>query len=213
MRGIVFLVTAAGLSGCIGSSVSDGEDASAAQDTVPAVMPDFPAVEAGRLAALTGTNREEYQFAGSWEATAARCQDPSLLQILAQMDGFGVIFLVGPSPNPDGVGEYEVVRGTRNIPDTSTARVGVQMFSDPARPHTFRGTDGTVEVQRLDSVIVGRVAVQIQESSFLDTIFMAASFDVPMANAPDDWCQVMALRGVGGAGAGARRPRSRGDPG
>lgn len=200
------------VSGCAGSGGGGDGDSTGAPDTVPATMPDFPAVEAGQFAALTGTNNEDYSFSGSWEAMAGQCQDPALTQVIVQGEGFGLVLLIGPSPSAEGLGEYEVVAGTMNIPDTATARVGVQLFSMPGRAHTFRGTEGTVEVARRDTVVSGQLAIRIQETNFLDTVFVAGAFEVPVLNAPDGWCQVVGRRGR--AAGGQRRPvRSRGAQG
>ncbi|MCH7489896.1 MAG: hypothetical protein IID05_04295 [Gemmatimonadetes bacterium] len=84
------------------------DSAAQAPVVIRAAMPDFPEVEAGQLAALTSTRQEEYLFSGSWDATAGRCREPSLIQVLAQGEGLGVILLFGPSRNADEVGEYEV---------------------------------------------------------------------------------------------------------
>lgn len=209
------------LGGC-GGEGSDGDaeavarEDSAAVDSaaqapvvIQAAMPDFPEVEAGHLVVLTSSRQEEYLFSGSWDATAGRCQEPSLIQVLALGDGLGVILLFGPSRNVDDVGEYEVVTGDRYPPDSSKVRVGVQLFPD-ARTHAFQGAAGTAEIQRIDSVVEGRLAVTMIEDSFRDTLFVAASFHVPLSNASDEWCQV-----VGGRrGNNPRTPvRSRGAPG
>ncbi len=162
---------------------------------IPAAMPDFPEVETGQLAALTSSRQEEYLFSGSWDATAGRCREPSLIQVLAQGEGLGVILLFGPSRNADEVGEYEVVSGIRDLPDSSTARVGVQWFPATTRTHVFRGATGTVEIQRIDSLLAGRLAVTMIESSFRDSVFLAGSFHVPLGNASDEWCQVVGVRG------------------
>ncbi len=195
------------LGGCGGEGSEDDAEATAREDSaavdsatrapvvIPAVMPDFPAVEAGQLAAITSTWHEEYLFSGSWDATAGRCREPSLIQVLAQSEGLGVILLFGPSRNAGEVGEYEVVSGIRDAPDSSTARVGVQLFPAATRTHVFRGATGIVEIQRIDSVVVGRLAVTMIESSFRDSVFLAGSFHVPLGNAPDEWCQVVGIRG------------------
>ena len=168
-------------------------------------MPDFPAVESGHLSALTSARNQDYQFAGSWEATAAQCQDPTLFQLLAQGDGVGVIVLIGPPPTEGDLGDYSVVSGATAVPDTSTARVGVQLFRDAQRPRIFLGAEGTIELHRVDSVLVGRMAAHIVETSYKDTVFLAASFDIPVNNAPDDWCQVVVERDGPDAAADARR--------
>lgn len=186
------------------------DSAAQAPVVIRAAMPDFPEVEAGQLAALTSTRQEEYLFSGSWDATAGRCREPSLIQVLAQGEGLGVILLFGPSRNADEVGEYEVVSGIRGAPDSSTARVAVQLFPAATRTHVFRGATGTAEIQRIDSVVAGRLAVTMIESSFRDSVFLAGSFNVPLGNAPDEWCQVV---GVRGRNTPPTPVRSRGAPG
>ena len=214
------------LGGCVSGGAGGGTDGdgegfaeedSAAVDSaaqapvvIPAAMPDFPEVETGQLAAITSTRQEEFLFSGSWDATAGRCREPSLIQVLAQGEGLGVILLFGPSRNADEVGEYEVISGIQDLPDSSTVRVGVQLFGDAARTHVFLGATGTAEIQRIDSVVAGRLAVTIIESSYRDSVFLAASFHVPLGNAPDEWCQVVGVRGRSNRSTPVR---SRGAPG
>lgn len=193
------------LGACAASDSEVEEGAVQGGDTTSVSMPDFPAVESGHLSALTGAKNEDYRFAGSWEATAVQCQDPSLFQLLAQGDGVGVIVLIGPPPTEGGLEDYVVVSGATEVPDTSTARVGVQLFRDAGRTHIFLGAEGTIELDRLDSVLAGRMAAHIVERSYKDTVFLAASFDVPVQNAPDDWCQVVGERGRPDTAADGRR--------
>jgi len=211
------------LGGCV-SGGSDGDaEAVAGEDSagvdspaqapvvLSAAMPDFPEVEAGQLAAITSARQEEYLLSGSWDATAGRCREPSLIQVLAQGEGLGVILLFGPSRDADEVGEYEVVSGIRDAPDSSTARVGVQLFPPAAtRTHVFRGATGTAEIQRIDSVVAGRLAVTMIENSFRDSVFLAGSFHAPLRNSPDEWCQVVGMRGRNNPPTPVR---SRGAPG
>ena len=212
------LLVALFLGGCGGEGSDDDADAATREDSAAVdsatqalvAMPDFPEVEAGHLAVLTSADQEDYLFSGSWDATAGRCQEPSLIQVLVQGDGLGIILLFGPSRNADEVGEYEVLTGARGPPDSSVARVGVQLFPD-ASTRVFRGAAGTAEIQRVDSVVEGRLAVTMIESSFRDSLLLAASFRVHLSNASDEWCQVI------GGGRGRNNPsrpvRSRGAPG
>ena len=189
MRRAVSLAILLGACAASDSDVEGGEVLG--RDTTGVSMPDFPAVESGHLSALTRARNQDYQFAGSWEATAAQCQDPTLFQLLAQGDGVGVIVLIGPPPTEGALGDYSVVSGATAVPDTSTARVGVQLFRGAARPRIFLGAEGTIELDRLDSVLTGRLAAHMVERSYKDTVFLAASFDIPVHNAPDDWCQLV----------------------
>ncbi len=179
------------LAACAGPQNEEPQDWSEDPDTIPSTMPDFPRLEAGRLTALTGTNNPDYQISGSWEAEAALCTEPDLVQVVARGEGFGTVLLIGPPADSTTVGEYEVVYSFTDIPDTATARVGVQIFRGTVRDHSFRGVEGTVAVERLDTVIVGRLAVRIREGSFIDTVFYAGSFQAPVRNASDEWCEVV----------------------
>ena len=193
------------LGACVASDNEVEDGAVQGGDTTRVSMPNFPAVESGHLSASTGARNEDYRFAGSWDATAVQCQDPSLFQLLAQGDGIGVIILIGPPQTEGGLGDYTVVSGATEVPDTSTARIGVQLFRDAARPHIFLGAEGTIELDRLDSVLAGRVAAHIVESSYKDTVLLAVSFDTPVQNGSDDWCQVVGEGGGPDAAADDRR--------
>ena len=187
----------AGLVACAGAS-READDAAAANaesesasDTVTLTMPDYPALEAGRLTARSVALEEEHRFVGSWVAEAGRCREPTVVQVLARGDSLGTVVFIGPSRDGDIVGEYRVVEGRSGVPDTSTARVAVQAYGGGrTRPQGYRAVGGVVEVRRADSIIEGNLAVELLEDRLWDTILLAASFEAPLRNAPAGWCSV-----------------------
>lgn len=185
-----------GLVGCAGAS-PEAEDAAAANaesesvsDTATLTMPDYPALEAGRLTAVSVALEEEHRFVGSWVAEAGRCREPTVVQVIARGDSLGTVVFIGPSTNGDIVGEYRVVEGRSGVPDTSTARVAVLGYGGRTRAQGYRAVAGVVEVLRADSIIEGKLAVELFEDRFKDTILLAASFEAPLGNAPAGWCSV-----------------------
>jgi len=190
----------AGLVECAGAS-READDAAAANaesefasDTVTLTMPDYPVSEAGRLTARSAASEEEHRFVGSWVAEAVRCREPTVVQVIARGDSLGTVVFIGPSTDGDIVGEYRVVEGRRGVPDTSTARVGVQAYGGRARPQGYRAVGGVVEVQRADGIIEGKLAVELYDDRFPATILLAASFEAPLRNAPAGWCSVFEPR-------------------
>ena len=182
--------------GCAGDAPVEDEavDENVREDLalVELTMPEYPAVQAGRFVAQSVSQSPEDQLVESWPAEAGRCQEPTVLQIVARGDSAGVIVFIGPSDSI--VGEYDVYEGGSDVPDTLAARVGLQTYSPRARQRGLRGVSGTVEVQRADSVVAGRLAVKLLEDRFEDTVLMAASFDAPLRNAPESWCSVLEPR-------------------
>ena len=80
------------------------------------------------------------------------------------------------------------------LPDTLTARVALQLYSSSSRSMGLRGVGGAVEVLRADSILAGRLAVQLIQDRVHDTVLMAASFNAPLRHAPESWCHVFELR-------------------
>ena len=189
-----------GLVGCAGASREADETAAAnaesesASDTVTVTMPDYPVSEAGRLTARSTGSEEEHRFVGSWVAEAVRCREPTVIQVIARGDSLGTVVFIGPSTDGDVVGEYRVVEGRRGVPDTSTARVGVQAYGGRARPPAYQAVGGVVEVRRADSIIEGNLAVELYDDRGPATILLAASFEAPLQDAPAGWCSVFEPR-------------------
>jgi len=186
----------AGLVACAGASREEDDVAAAnaesesASDTVTLTMPDYPASEAGRLTAQSAALQEERRFVGSWSAEAGRCWEPTVVQVIARGDSIGTVVFIGPSTDGDIVGEYRVVDGRSGVPDTSAARVAVQMYGGWTHPQGYRAVSGVVEVQRADNIIEGNLAVELFGDRFRDTILLAASFEALLRNPPAGWCSV-----------------------
>ena len=158
-------------------------------DTMPVVMPDFPEGVAGHLTLRSSARQEEHRFAGRWPALVGVCHEPTVLQVVARGDSLGTIVFVGPGPDGAMVGEYQVVEGREGVPDSATARVALQTYGR-GRPRGFRAIGGMVEIQRADSVLVGRFTAEFTEDRFRDSIVVAASFEAVLGDAPPDWCLV-----------------------
>ncbi len=179
--------------GCAGDAPAEDEavDENIREDValVDLTMPEYPAAQAGRFVAQSASQSPADQLGGNWPAEAGRCQEPTVIQIVARSDSAGVIVFIGPSDSI--VGEYDVYEGRSDVPDSLAARVALQTYSSRDRLRGLYGVGGTVEVQRADSVVAGRLAVQLLEDRFEDTVLMAASFDAPLRNAPESWCSVL----------------------
>ncbi len=182
--------------GCAGDAPAEDEpaDENIREDValVDLTMPEYPAAHAGRFVAQSVSQNPEDWLGGIWPVEAGRCQEPTVIQIVARSDSAGVIVFIGPSDSI--VGEYDVYEGRSDVPDSLAARVALQMYGSRDRPRGLYGVGGTVEVQRADSVVAGRLAVQLLEDRFQDTVLMAASFDAPLRNAPESWCSVLGPR-------------------
>ena len=189
-------VLLAAVVGCAGDAPVEDEavDESVQEEVVPVdlTMPEYPAAQTGRVVAQSVSQTPETQFVGNWPAEAGRCQEPSVIQIVARNDSVGVIVFIGPSDSI--VGEYDVYEGRSDVPDTLTARVALQVYSSRSRSMGLRGVGGAVEVLRADSVVAGRLAVQLIEDRSHDTVLMAASFNAPLRHAPESWCHVFEPR-------------------
>ena len=172
----------------------DAVDENVQEEIVPVdlTMPEYPPEQAGRVVARSVSQTIETRLVGNWPAEAGRCQEPTVIQIVARSDSAGVIVFIGPSASI--VGKYDVYEGRFDVPDTLAARVAAQVYSSRTRPLSLRGVSGTVEVRRADSVVAGRFAVQLIDDRFQDTVLMAASFDAPLRNAPESWCTVLEPR-------------------
>ena len=178
----------------------DAVDESFQEEVVPVdlTMPEYPAAQAGRVVAQTVSHAPENELLGNWPAELGSCQVPSVIQIVARNDSAGVIVFIGPSDSI--VGQYDVYKGGSDVPDTLTARVALQLYGSRTRSRGLRGVGGAVEVLRADSVVAGRLAVQLTEDRSHDTVLMAASFNAPLRYAPESWCQVF------GSGPGESKP-------
>lgn len=189
-RAIGLLVLAACSSGP-SAEVEDPAGSIVAPDTVERAIPDRPAARAERLVTAAVSTREDIHASGAWRAEATLCQAPPLVQLIAREPLFSAIVLFAPPEGGTASGTYDVSEGDTNLPDSSTARVGLQVYPEGERPAAFVGVHGTVEIESLDSTLVGHLAVVAEEGRYYDTIFLSGAFDVPVRNASDAACRVM----------------------
>jgi hypothetical protein len=193
MRGC-WLLAPLVLMACGGGSVDVADETAAGEqsqaDTVAVTMPAYPALREGYLSGVTSAALEANRFRGSWPVEAGLCREPTVVQVLARGDSIGSVVFVGPSPGDSVVGEYSIVDGRYDLPDTSRARVALQAYAGRNRSMGFQAVRGTVEIQRADSVIAGRLAVALFEERFQDSVYFAASFQGPLRPAPQEWCAV-----------------------
>jgi hypothetical protein len=173
------------------AEVENPADSIAAPDTVDLAVPEHPAARAGRLVTAAVSTREDIDASGAWRAEATLCQAPTVVQLIAHEALFSAIVLFLPPEDGDAAGDYDILEGNSNLPDSSTARVGLQVHPVGERPAAFVAFDGTVEIERLDAALVGRLSVVAAEARYFDTLFLAGSFDVPIRNASDASCRVM----------------------
>lgn len=172
----------------------DGEDSSGtavAGDTTSLTVPDRPHQRPERLVTAAVATRRDIDASGSWHAEAALCRRPPLVQLIAQDPAFGAIILFAPPEGGGAAGVYDILEGTANLPDSSTARVGVQVYPEGARPAAFVGIRGTLEIESLNATLVGHLAVIAEEPRYSDTIFLSGAFDVAVRNGSDASCRVM----------------------
>jgi hypothetical protein len=183
----------AALAACGGAADDEETDVDrnrrSAVDTIPLVMPEHPPPVPGHLTLQSNAREEQHRFAGSWATEAGVCHEPTVIQMVARSDSVAAIVFVGPGEDDTMVGEYEVSLGREGIPDSSMARVGIHTYGRNL-PRGFRAIAGMVEIQRSDTVLVGRLTAEFAEDRFQDTILLAASFEMPLQDAPADWCLV-----------------------
>ena len=173
------------------AEVENPADSLPASDTVALAIPERPAARAERLVTAAVSTRSDIDASGTWRAEATLCQSPPLVQLIAHEPLFSAIVLIAPPEGGSASGVYRILEGNANLPDTSTARVGLQVHPEGERPAAFVGFEGTVEIESLDAALVGHVSVVAAEARYFDTLFLAGSFDVAVRNASDASCRVM----------------------
>lgn len=189
LAGVVVFVLA-----CSRAPGRDGEDSpgtAVAADTASLTVPDRPHPRPERLVTAAVATRRDIDASGAWHAEAALCRRPPLVQLIAQDPGFGAIILFAPPEGGVAAGVYDILEGTVNLPDSSTARVGVQVYPEGARPAAFVGIHGTLEIESLSTSLVGHLSVIAEEPRYFDTLFLSGAFDVAVRNASDASCRVM----------------------
>lgn len=155
-------------------------------DTVP--MPDFPEPRRGWLVA---SSAGAYDLRGEWQARAAICDDPPVLEVLADQPGFGTLILL-QLPAPDArLTRYPIVVVDSGVPEPPAAQIGVQLFQDRSS-HAFQGLSGEVEVYGFAERVSGRYAVTLREIQTDDEAKYAGVFDgIPIEPLPAEMCLAM----------------------
>lgn len=191
-----FVVGLCALTACSGEPAVDAQNpadsvAAAAAEAEDLVMPELPAPRGEHLVTAAVSTRRDIDASGTWRATARLCRTPPLVQLVAQEPLFQAIVVFAFPEDGSAVGVYDIVEGNADLPDSATARVGVQVYPEGERPAAFVGFEGTVEIAALDATLVGHVSVVAAEPRYFDTLFLAGAFDVPVGNASEAACRVM----------------------
>lgn len=163
-------------------------------DTMPLAMPELPRPRPGVLSFRIDAHADQYRVGGDWPAEAWMCGDPTVIGISSVQEALGAIVLLGPPAAGADSGRFEVVSGTAEVPDSGTARVGLQILAAALQDYGLRGYGGTIEVERADSLIRGRLGIRMRESSFLDTILVAGAFEATVRPGTEATCQFVTRR-------------------
>lgn len=188
------------LAACSTQETPSAEHVDAARDqaeeaTVPAAdtalppMPDYPTGHKGRLAV---TSVGALDTALVWPAHAGRCEEPSLIVVIAEEEqgvgGASVLLRVPPTDTLAGA--YPVVESdSAEFSDARAARLGVQ-FLIARQADTYQAVDGAVDVTSMDrSHLSGRFAVTLRHIGEDHLARAAGTFDhVTVKALSPDWC-------------------------
>lgn len=165
------------------------EAAIAVADTVLPPMPDYPARHKGGFAV---TSVGALDTALVWPARGGRCQDPSLIVVVAEEEqGVGGASLLVRVPSQDTLaGTYPVVEpDSAEFPEAPAARLGMQ-FLLIRRADAYQAVDGAVDVTDVDrSHVSGRFAVTLRHIGDEHLSRAAGVFDhVPVQALSPEWC-------------------------
>jgi hypothetical protein len=138
-------------------------------------MPDFPAQQRGRMVAVSIGAPGGEEMDGSWEAGAAMCEDPPMMQVMAGEPGIGTLVLLQLPPAAERVGRYPIVITESGAPPAPAAQIGIQLFRDPAS-YAYQAMDGEVEVYGYGDRVSARFAATMREIQSNDTVMYAGVF-------------------------------------
>ena len=189
MRRLLTTLTIAGLaltSACGGEADSEDGEAAPGLSAVPQMaapeedpaspqaleMPDFPAQQRGRMVAASVGAPGGEEMDGSWEAGAAMCEDPPMMQVMAGEPGIGTLVLLQLPPANERVGRYPIVIVESGAPEPPAAQIGVQLFRGPAS-YAYQAMDGEVEVYGYGDRLSARFAATMREIQSNDTVMYA----------------------------------------
>ena len=138
----------------------------------PLEMPDFPTQQRGRMVAASSGAPGGEEMDGSWEAGAAMCEDPPMMQVMAGEPGIGTLVLLQLPPADERVARYPIVIVDSGLPPTPAAQIGVQLFRGPAS-YAYQAMEGEVEVYGYGDRVSARFAVRLREIQSGDTVLYA----------------------------------------
>ena len=152
-------------------------------------MPDFPPQQRGRLVAASAGAPGGEEINGSWEADAAMCEDPPMMQVMAGEPGIGTLVLLQLPPAGERVAHYPIVIVDSGPPPAPAAQVGVQLFRGPAS-YAYQAMEGEVEVYSFGDRVSARFAVRLRDIQSDDTVLYAGVFHgVGLEPLPLEQCQ------------------------
>ena len=175
------LVTALLLAACRGKQSTKSSSAQAPANP-PAVeslppMPAFPTPARGRLAVQSAGG--DYEIKGEWPAEAGACDQPPMLQVVAQVKGIGNIVVLA-LPEKNRVASYPVTTVGRGLPEAPASQVGVQVLR-PQGPSAYQAADGAVDVYAYERTVSGRFGVTLRQISSNAKIRYAGAFrEIPI---------------------------------
>lgn len=192
MRSLVLLSLV--VMACRGKEAPKADAAQAAPPPTDAVveslppMPAFPSPARGKLAAVSAGAPLEIE--GEWKAEAGVCDQPPMLQVVAQVEGTGTIVLLA-LPEKDRVTDYpiKIATGT-GLPAAPASQIGVQVFRKSG-PAAYQASEGSVEIYAYEKAVSGRFAVTMRQISSNDRIRYAGAFrEIPIKQMDKAYCAV-----------------------
>ncbi|MBI4421644.1 MAG: hypothetical protein HY560_12535 [Gemmatimonadetes bacterium] len=158
-------------------------------------MPPYPEAGRGRLVAQSAGPAGTEEIKGDWAARAGTCEQPAMLQVVAQEPGTGTILLLA-LPAGDRVDSYPVTTVSSGLPTPPAAQVAVQLFR---RTGTFayQAMEGSVDLYAFEKVASGRFAVTLREITTNTRLLYAGAFrEIPVERLDAERC-ALATQGVG----------------
>lgn len=148
----------------------------------------MPAVPEPRRGYLVATGAGMYALDGAWEAQAQMCEDPPMLEVLAEQPGIGTLVLLQLPSDGERLTDYPVAIVEQGAPDPPASQIGVQTFQQGGA-HGFQAMEGSVSVYGFDERISGRFTVILREISSNDLQKYAGVFHgIPVAHMSDAEC-------------------------
>lgn len=158
------------------------------QPTTPdsMIMPPFPEPRRGYLVARSAGLHD---LSGAWTARAGLCEDPAVMEVLAQQPGVGTIVLLRLPPPTQRLATYPITDVDSGAPIPPAAQIGVQRF-EGASAYAFQGLEGQVVLTAMGDRVSGRYQVTLREITSKDLAKYAGVFESVMLDTlPAEQCQ------------------------